>query len=344
MYNLYKDVVINNSTNYPVTVYDGTGAVVADTDAMVITADHVLSIRGFGNFKASTICAVEAQRGINSRVRIDTMTVATLAQWTVVAPSINTTVLFKIKARVNNYSSENTRYEMQFGKDLIYAVTATPADTATTLAAKLLAAATDRQTRFPESVNVTISLGGGTTVAPTSLVFTGADEHVTWTYSAEEEFDTTSSVVTVWAPAVTQTRFEGIQTATFMQENVRLLTNTSTRPYGVNNDELAVSGGLYNSFTFETVTDRPELKGFSVAGQVNQSKARFTVYALDSLTTDEGVQDQIINFLDKAATLNSVTAYYYGNVLTSSTNTGEAMPVAAGVAFAAWKAQAPAIV
>lgn len=329
MFELNKDLVVNSAADYAVTILDDNGATVAPSNLAleVLTADHKLLISGFGNFRAGDIVAVAGQRGVAGQVRVDNIVISNVdgsSQLDVAAPSIPTVVYFKYKVTTTRYRAEYAQNQMQFSDTIIYPVVVRPGDTNQDVAAKLLAVATDRQTRFPDDTGIEITLTGGTASAPTQLTVTGKAGDINWEVSVEDEFDVESSIITEYSSSVATKRVEGIQDARFLRESVRLLTYASTRPYGELQDQLAISGALYHSVTFEIENARPDLRGNSVAGQVNKSGARLSLYANSNLAGGTtSYFGQIATFLDKAATLNGLTAVLIDDVITDGNKVGE---------------------
>jgi len=326
MFNLQKDLVINSSTAYPVTIYDSSNVAVAD--AATAAAGSYMVIPGFGRFEFDYVSGVRGQIGRAAQPRIDTLVAGGV---TFVAPSIAKTIYVKIQVNAFNAAAEFARFEMVPGEDIIYALTILPADTAATFITKLGAAALDRQTRFPEDVSVSIINNAGT------LTFTGVNQFVNWTVVVEDEFDTTSTTITALSFTTTQRRFEGLQTAAFIQQNVRLLTYASTRPYGEDKGQMAIEGALYHSVTFNITKENDRVAGNSVPGQVNNTRSSFTIYVNADAATAvlANIFYNIVNFLDQA----DAAAVWYSNALTNGAQAGEAQASTA-VASAAFLALA----
>jgi len=304
MFNLHKDLVINSFNQYPVTAIDASGSAIADVSATPATSGA----------KLKTFTGL---RGVSSQERVDTLTVATDINFT--APSIATVVNVRIDVKAYNFAAEQARNELNLGEEIVYPITVLPTDTATTFTAKLLAAAQYRNSRFPGNDSVRIELGGGTAAAPTSITFTGENEFIAWSYDVTDEYSSNSTIVTSFTPANTTPRYRSTSDAKYVEDNIRVLTYESTRPYGIKQDQLAIDGSLYDVYNFsQVVADMSTTSSSVVAGEFS-SRSEFTIYVNSNLRGSQELTN-LVYFLDQAVQANGGTPEYVANTISTSSN------------------------
>ncbi len=334
MYNIYKDLVINATADYPVVITDAAGAVVAD--ASNATTGSKMSIYGFGNFNYGEVISVSGQRGVNP---VNYSQTFNAASFTFVAPAIRSTVYFRFSIRSIAYEAEYSQYQMSFEDNDIYAIEVLPTDTATSVMRKLVRAIYDRKTRFNDEQGFTLSFVGATPELATAFTVTAVSPRLTWDFEATDEFlQTYSTIITAITPTTTVRRFEGFGTDRYVRENIRLLTYPSTRPYGIKQDQLAVNGNLYTAITFK-IRVANSYQGNSVLGQVNTSESTYVIFINEAIPS--GVNDplyKIAYFTNNAVTANGGTPLFKGATIEDSNNPKESRIDNANVAIAAFVA------
>jgi hypothetical protein len=211
--------------------------------------------------------------------------VTTFDTATFVPPSTPKNVRFEFTIRDHSYSSQFARYMLQFGKDpKTYVITVLPTDNATTVAQKLEAAINYESLRYEGAWLQATRVG-------TVLTFTLSDkfhdhpEELSYTVKVQDEDGMFEVATSVWtAPVFTYTpAVAGTNTAKFLRENLRLLTEASTRPYEhVYNNQLPVDGALYSNLYLEFQYTRSNVSGISIANQIATGLSRMDIYVLES--------------------------------------------------------------
>jgi hypothetical protein len=295
-----KELLINsnalNNAYYPVKFYAADGTETVPTSPATAAAAATMVIPGFATVKKADIVKVNMTRGIAASQQSMTLTL------TVAAPSIPTQVNFRFKVTDFSYDAQNSRNLMKFGDYKNYSITAVSGDTATTLAAKLVALINFEGNRYGTSLLRASNTAGVVTI--TLNTTNPHPEKMTISATVYDEGNlelVPSSVVTSMVVAYPTKNSEGTNTAKYLTSNLKLLTDMSTRPYwGVYNHQLPQEGALYANMYFETVFARTGINGQSGTNEPIAGSGKFDIYVLGETgaAADGNILSSIAGFLD----------------------------------------------
>lgn len=315
MYSLNKDAVINTATEFPLYFFDAAGA------ATTAGAAVKMLISGYGEFTNDAVTNVNGYKATPSQkeiLTIDASTPAhiTVAQGATVADTqvaIDTIVNFAFEILTDNNEVQYGRDQLRAGMVKTYQTVALPsygageltaADAATAIAGHLLvqlhnlitqeAVLSDLPYTSLISYDAVVdssakAVGPFTDIKTVSVKLVAQSEHIFLEEAnAYSDENTASSLVTVFAPAVTTVRIPGRGTGKLLRENVRMLTDVSVRPYGDLNHELPIDGANYTEINFAYTRTRTDqnLGVIGVAGSTEvKSRSKHVLYIREDAST-----------------------------------------------------------
>lgn len=322
VYNLIETDDILTATSI---ITEGTGynpdpdGIMADPDAggagtaIAIADVDLMKVEGFGDFlKANLTGKLVGTRGIAGVKQVSSITAATGAQITVVAPAAATQVYFEIEVKSLNKELEFGQWAEQYGKVKRFQIPVTASSTASTILAALHAQI--QVERDDDRFDLFQSTWSGTV-----FTLTGRDNGLYFTMKALDGDGYSSPVVTVLAPVVTTAAFEGTNTSSQLRD-IRIETGVTNTPYGTEALELPIKGALYTSVQFSKVEQRKDLSGAAVVDSFPSTTQTFQIF-IREVSTNDAYRLAMLNFLD-AGTYTSKT-YYKGTAaapLTTAAN------------------------
>merc|ERR1711916_379587 len=85
--------------------------------------------------------------------------------------------------------------------------------------------------------------------------------------------------VLVYDPTtLTWSKFAEFATAQWLSENIRLRTDASIQPFGLNEDEIPIPGAIYEQITFRQKSVRDDLTTMFPLGGESSSVSEFVFY------------------------------------------------------------------
>lgn len=317
-----KDWVVNVPSEYPIT-YTGGAGTAADSTHMIV--EH------FKKIDFTRIQGVRATRAVAGVSQVENVTAATAAEITVgTVPSGNYVQFLSFDVQSEDNEALYARDQLTFGKDFItLEVLLNVGDTAAIVLAKVYNAFKAWADIHPEKKNFiyidedasTVTLNGnGFATSAAELVFTSDDNDISWTSKWVDSVNLPSTVITVWAPNVTQVNDPGRGTDRWVYGSVRIDTDNSKRPWAPYGDQQHVTGALYSSIYFEEVIPNDVATGLSHPNVKETGVFGYEIYVIENAAGFTYMQ-QLLDWLTKPSVDSTGTGSFAGESLELADNT-----------------------
>lgn len=290
------DLVVNDSTNYPVKFLGGAGT---------STSSDKMVIQGFGEFAKTGVTRAYAVRGVAATKQLENITAATAGEITVTG-TITTNSIAIVDFTVGSYNNEAYmgQARMTYGKSLRLPIRLSSGETAGTFLAKVYNMLRQHLAigQYPISIHSstagTFSNGVATTL--TELVLESTDADWYWTSKVTDVAGNPHSNITVWVPTKTVSSFSGRGTAAELYANTRLRTGASTMPWGIKTDQNVSENGtdLYTRVFFDFSKTDGKKNGFAVDETVTSSSP-FEIWVKETGSGYSTYTTALLNFFDQ---------------------------------------------
>lgn len=305
--------IINSTTKTPITFRDNAHAIVAAASATK------LLVEGFGIFKLSEITGATLSRGFNPSLQKWSITAATPAEITVVAPSVPTRVWITIEMESVSTAAKGERFRNEFGLRKEIEITAVAGDTAGTILAKIYNALFVTSSSYVDK-KLWIKPGAGTAgtfVNGVAITLTELELEMSERFDFIKSFKVTgddylpSTVVTVFSPTQIAPFNRG-KNYGFDIETTEKRTFWNNEAYLYDFDEIPVANNLYTSVQFTYKPAKPEKQDANLSEHTT-----YLLYLNES--TCEATIDNLADFFAQLSneTFNAIVAGVYTNNVTA---------------------------
>lgn len=288
------------------------------TAELVAQAD-IMRIQGFGDFEGASISEVIGTKGCAEQKQVATITFAGSGYTGLVGSEVTVAIKFAS----TNLEGEFATHLSDYKRTKFFTLTIASGETATTLAAKLVAEINHlNEGGFLQFVTATSSAG--------VVTITGKVGSVSWASTFSGSATGTAALTAV--EAVTTVAHEGRNTYEILK-NIRLQTSGSVYPHALDQVamQLPVKGAKYSSYLITKTVSRPDLTG---NGGLNSSvgTATFQYLLFINETTCAAVISNITKWLNanapvrKMYTATTAAAILSADTVVSATSVDAAAP------------------
>jgi len=319
MFSLNKIHIINSSTDFPVDFFNANNASVGPSVAGTVS----MNLIGVGLIDKRKVTITNV-RGARATAPVKQVVTIAHSDLTLVIPSVTTEATFVFDTFTTNNEVQWGRDRLRAGSEVAFQVLIGTIGTNAQIRSKSIIdlhngiVQHNELTEGPFTSTLTTTGGtspvtGATGIVPSdgsttaSIVLTLRNEHLfIKTLNIVNDNQETSETLVPSVTAIpgsaleTTARKEGRNTGALLQENERLLTDVSVRPFGDGQQELPIKSALYAELSFDTLAVRTDMNigTQSIAGSTNlTSKTNYVLYINETLAGPDVYLSEIAQFL-----------------------------------------------